>query len=129
MSEIMLKYILLVICFIGISISGFYIFGYESTNLILNNGEHSFNKDMNLLNQTGKTDPNALVYINGAPAIVDNDGNFYGMVVIHNGLNIINVTAKAPFKSTTSNIATVNRTETPHHIDVYYQINNTIQKP
>ncbi|ADZ09119.1 hypothetical protein Metbo_0870 [Methanobacterium lacus] len=124
----MWKYILVVICFIGFIIVGFYIFGYEPTNLILNNGEYSFNKDMNLLNQTGKTDPEALVYINGIPAVVDDDGNFYGMVGINNGLNIINVTAKAPFKSITSNIATVKRTETPHHIDVYYQINNTIQK-
>ena len=129
MSETMLKYILLAICILGFIIAGFYIFGYEPTNLILNNGEHSFNKDMNLLNQTGKTDPNALVYINGVPAVVDNDGNFYGTVVIHNGLNIINVTAKATFKSARSNIATVNRTETPNHIEVYYQINNTIQKP
>jgi len=125
----MLKYYLLVICLIGIIITSFYIFGYEPTNLILNNGEHSFNEDMNLLNQTGKTDPNALVYINDVPAVVDNNGNFYGMIEINNGLNIINVTAKAPFKSLTSNVATVNRTETPHHINVYYQINNTIQKP
>lgn len=125
----MLKYGLLIIGLIIFIIGTFYLFGYEPTYLELNNGEHSFNKDRNLLNQTGKTDPNGLVDINGVPAVVDKDGNFYGMVVIHNGLNIINVTAKAPFKSVTSNIATVKRTETPNHIDVYYNINNTIQKP
>jgi hypothetical protein len=102
-----------------------YFIGYEPTNLVLNNGEYSFNNDLNVLNQSGRSEPNSWVKINGNSAFVDQNGNFYCLVDIHNGSNIINVTAKAPFKSIKTNIASVKRTETPNHIDVYYSMNNS----
>jgi hypothetical protein len=60
--------------------------------------------------------------------IVDKDGNFYGMVDIHNGMNIINITSKAPFKSTTSNIATVKRTEDKNGVNYYCEYNKTTKQ-
>ncbi len=125
----MLKYALLFVGILVVILSILYFVGYEPTNLVLNNGEYSFNKDLNVLNQSGKAEPNSWVKINGKSAFVDQNGNFYCLVDIHNGTNIINVTAKAPFKSINTKIASVKRTETPNHIDVYYSLNNTYVAP
>jgi len=124
----MLKYGLTIMVIIICAIGGAYLVGYEPTNLELKHDENSLNKNLSVLNQTGKTDPNAVVDINGKPALVDKDGNFYGMVDIHNGMNIINVTAKAPFKSATSNIVTVKRTEDKNGVNYYSEYNQTLKQ-
>ncbi|UTB32472.1 MAG: hypothetical protein NKF70_13440 [Methanobacterium sp. ERen5] len=39
--------------------------------MVLNSEEYSFNKYLNLLNQSGKAEPNSWVKINGKSALVD----------------------------------------------------------
>jgi hypothetical protein len=124
----MLKYGLTIMVIILLAIGGAYLVGYEPTNLELKHDENSLNKISSVLNQTGKTDPNAVVDINGKPAFVDKDGNFYGMIDIHNGMNIINITAKAPFKSPTSDIVTVKRTQDKYGVNYFIEYNKTIQQ-
>ncbi len=107
----MIKYVITVGGLIAIFIIAFYVFGLEPTQLELTNGENLFDKNITKLNQTGKTEPNAIVTINGENVVVDKNGYFNKVLDLKNGLNIINVTAKAPFKSEFKTYAIVNRIE------------------
>lgn len=118
--EKMLKYELLLVGILLVVLCIIYFIGYEPTNLVLNNQEYSLNNDLKVLNQSGMAEPDSCVKINGKSAFVDQYGNFYCLVDIHNGSIVINVTAKAPFKSINTKIASVNRTETPNHIELHF---------
>lgn len=90
---------------IGIFIGGAYFFGLEPTKLDLNSGENLFNSQMTELNQSGTTEPFSTVTINGENVPVDKNGNFYKVIKLKEGKNVVNVTAKAPFKSKTETFA------------------------
>ena len=127
--ELMLKYALLFVGILMVILCIIYFVGYEPTNLVLNNQEYSLNNDLDVLNQSGMAEPDSWVKINGKSAFVDQNGNFYCLVDIHNGTNVINVTAKAPFKSINTKIASVKRIETPNKIELHISRNNTYAAP
>lgn len=114
--------------FLTLSLISIYLVGYEDTNLELTDSEYDLNNEMNQFNQTGHTEPWAQVTINNEKVPVDKKGNFYKVVTINNGENIINITAKAPFKSPTSKIAIMKRTEENNHINLYHKINTTVPR-
>lgn len=105
----MIKYAIVAGGLIIISIIAFYYVGVQPTNIELNNGYNLFNQNVTEINQTGTTDPNAKLTINGEPVIVDKNGNFSEIIYLKDGQNIINITAKAPFESQTQTYAIVNR--------------------
>ncbi|MBZ2164906.1 hypothetical protein [Methanobacterium spitsbergense] len=123
----MIKYGVLAGGLIAIFIVAFYVFGYEPTSLELTKSENLFDKNITKLNQTGKTDPNAIVTINGEKVPVDKNGNFYWVIDLKNGKNIINVTAKAPFKSKNQTYAIVNRAEDKDGVTGDWDWNNTYE--
>lgn len=86
-----------------------------------------FNKWGTKLNQTGKAELYAAVTINGKTVPVDKDGNFYDIIDLKNGSNIINITAKAPFKSPTQTYAVANRKEDKYGVSWDWNWNYTFQ--
>lgn len=106
----------------------FNVFGYEPTSLELSKTDNLFDKNITKLNQTGKTDPNAVVIINGKNATVDKNGNFYAIIDLKDGINIINVTAKAPFKSKNQTFATVNKVQDNYGVSGSWDWNTTYTK-
>jgi len=109
--KFLIKYAITVGGLIAVFIVAFYVFGLEPTKLELTEGNNFHDKDFTKVNQSGKTEPYATVTINGENVAVDKDGNFYKVIEIQNGHNIIFVDAKAPFKSATQLNTTVNKTE------------------
>lgn len=106
----MIKYAITVGGLIAVFIVAFYVFGLEPTKLELTQGSNFHDRNFTKINQSGKTEPYATVTINGENVAVDKDGNFYKVIEIQNGQNIIVVDAKAPFKSAIQLNTTVNRT-------------------
>jgi hypothetical protein len=81
------------------------------TTLTLNNASVT-GANLDTINITGKTDPNATVEMNGEIVAVDAAGNFYKVITIVTGINNITITAKAPDKSKVSTNAIVTKTVT-----------------
>jgi hypothetical protein len=96
--------------------------------LELTKGETLFDKNITKLNQTGKTEPGAVVTINGENVVVDKNGYFSEVLDLKNGTNIVNVTAKAPFKSEFQTYAIVNRIEDKDGVSGSWDWNKTIEK-
>jgi hypothetical protein len=124
----MLKFGITVLGMILLLVGGFYVFGFEPTYIDLYNGENSFNENATQLNQTGKTEPGAVVTINNNTVFVDEDGDFHETITIGDGENLIHITSKAPFKSITKTTIQVNRKNTSKSVHVSWIWNQTIQK-
>lgn len=125
----MIKYGLTVGGLIAIFIIAFYVFGLGPTNVELTKKDNLFDQNATKLNQTGHTEPYATVTLNGEIVPVDKNGNFYKVVDVHEGQNIINVTSKAPFKSTSFTYAIVTKKEDKNGVTVDWDCNNTVQVP
>lgn len=124
----MLKFSIMVLGLIILLIGCFYVFGLEPTNLDLYNGEDNFNENATQLNQSGKTESSATVTINNETVLVDGNGRFHHVIDIHDGENLIHITSKAPFKSTTKTTINVKRKKTSNGVHVSWTWNHTIQK-
>ncbi len=125
----MIKNVILAGGLIAILIIAPYTFRIGPTNIQLTKGPNLVNAHVTTLNQTGKAEPYATVDINGEPATVDKNGNFYKVINLKNGTNIINVTAKAPFKTSTKTYAVVNRNEDKKGVNWDWEWNYTTQTP
>lgn len=125
----MIKNVILAGGLIAILIIASYTFGIGPTNIKLTKGPNLVNANVTTLNQTGTAEPYSTVTINGEPATVDTNGNFYKVVNLKNGTNIINVTAKAPFKKSSSTYAVVNRYEDRYGFGWDWEWNYTTQTP
>lgn len=121
----MIKYVITAGAVIAIFVIGFYIFGLQPTDLELTKGKNFFDKEITKINQSGKTEPYATVTINGEGVPVDKEGNFYKVIDLKNGQNIINVTSKAPFKSLTQTTAIVDREEDSNGVHGLWSWNGT----
>ena len=124
---ILIKYAITTLGLIALFIIAFYVFGTEPTYLELTKGLNLFNKYGTKLNQTGKAEPYSTVTINGKSVPVDKEGNFYEVMDLKNGSNVINVTVKAPFKSSTQTYAVANRKEDKDGICWDWNWNGTFQ--
>lgn len=94
----MKKYVFLAVAIIAVTIIAFYVFGVEPTNIESVDAK-VVDKNVTELNITGKSEPYAIVTVNGEPATVDKDGKFYKIINLKNGTNTVTITTKAPFKS------------------------------
>ena len=123
---LLIKYTITVGGLIAIFIICFYIFGIEPTQLELNRGDF-IDKNLTKLNQSGKTEPYSTVTINGEAVVVDANGNFYKVMNVKNGVHVVTVTAKAPFKSQSQLNVTTNRTEDEDGILADVWSNSTVR--
>ena len=97
----LIKYVITIGGILAIAVLAFYVFGIEPTELALKEGTNFHDVNFTKVNQSGKTEPYSTVLINGESVSVDKNGNFYKVITLKNGTNIITVEAKAPFKSKT----------------------------
>lgn len=121
----MIKYYATFGFILAIFIVGSYFFGLEPTELELTHGKF-INSEITELNQSGHTEPYATVTINGENIPVDKNGNFYKVIKLKDGQNIINVTAKAPFKSQTKTYAVATRITDENDVSGEWSWNGTV---
>jgi hypothetical protein len=114
--------------FVIFMVVSFYITGYEETYLELNDPQYTLNSDYDKLIASGHTEAWADVTINHEKVHVDKAGNFYKEIKINNGENLINITAKAPFKFTVTRIGLLKKTVENTTTNLSYRMNYTVQK-
>jgi len=97
------------------------------TTLTLDHGDF-LNNNCSKLNQSGKTDPNAVVTINGENLTADRNGNFYKIIDLKTGNYTINISSKSFFKTKTDTYINIGRTQNKTGASGSWEWNGTVQQ-